>query len=269
MKIDYVPFTGRMINRYEGGYGWDRADPGGPTKYGITCYDLAEHRGQKMTSMSTWAPIVQAMTLAEAEDIYATKYAAAMMFDQLPAGVDCVMMDYGVNSGVSRAILVARAMTKTPGSNLRADAALVAAIAKYGDKKFINDMCDERLRFMHAIRGGSAWATFGKGWGSRVADLRSYSEHLVSNGPQSPAPSPPDLSNVTTPKATNKGNNSTTGVIVGAPTTGAALHTAGLPWYGVAAGVAAVIVAGVAYELISNHVATVANNTVHLEPSHA
>lgn len=269
MQLNYIPFTGRMINRYEGGYGWDRADPGGPTKYGITCYDLAEHRGQKMTSMTTWAPIVQAMTLAEAEEIYKTKYAAAMMFDQLPAGPDCVMMDYGVNSGVSRAILVARAMTKTPGSNLRADAALVSAIHTYGDKKFVDDMCAERLRFMHAIRNGSAWATFGRGWQSRVDDLRAYSEHLVNGNAPVPAPPAPDLSNVTTPKATNKGSNSTTSVIVAAPSAGGTAYATGLPWYAVVGAVAAVIAAGAVYELISNHVANVANTTVHLEPSHA
>ena len=51
-QLTYLPFTARMINRYEGGYGWNRADPGGPTKYGITCYDLAEHRGLKMDSMA-------------------------------------------------------------------------------------------------------------------------------------------------------------------------------------------------------------------------
>ncbi len=30
---DYKPFVERMISRYEGGYGWDRNDPGGPTKF--------------------------------------------------------------------------------------------------------------------------------------------------------------------------------------------------------------------------------------------
>ena len=38
----YSAFVGGiMIPKYEGGYGWDKADPGGPTKYGITCFDLA------------------------------------------------------------------------------------------------------------------------------------------------------------------------------------------------------------------------------------
>ena len=98
-----------MISRYEGGYCWDKEDPGGPTKYGITCYDLAEHRGKRMTSMAAWASIVRDMPLSEAEDIYEIKYARAVSFAALPAGVDCVMMDYGVNSGIGRVNRVARA----------------------------------------------------------------------------------------------------------------------------------------------------------------
>lgn len=264
MQLDYVPFTGRMIGRYEGGYGWDRGDPGGPTKYGITCYDLAEHRGQKMDSMARWAPIVQAMTLAEAEEIYKTKYAGAILFDRLPAGVDCVMMDYAVNSGVGRAIPVARKMTGVAGNTFKADDYLLAGIEKYGAKKFVDDMCAERLRFMHAIRGGSSWVRFGHGWQSRVDDLRVYSEHLVAGGTHETAPAAPDLSNVSTPKAINVGKKGTTGTVVAAPSTGVALHEAGFPLWAVAGGVALVVGAGIAYELISERQAATANALIHI-----
>jgi hypothetical protein len=91
MQADYKAFVDRTIGRYEGGYGWDRADPAGPTKYRITCYDLAAHRGEKMTSMATWAPVVQAMPFAEAEDIYRSQYAVACRFDDLGAGKGCVL----------------------------------------------------------------------------------------------------------------------------------------------------------------------------------
>src|SRR5674476_1487153 len=178
MQTDYTPFIDRLIDRYEGGYGWNRKDPGGPTKYGITCYDLAAHRGQKMISMATWAPIVQAMPRSEAEDIYQIKYAAGVAFDDLPAGVDVVMLDYAVNSGVARPIRVARALLNQ-GAGDRLTPALVDAIKQADPKKFIDDMCAERLHFMHAIRGGSAWTEFGRGWGARVADLKAYGEHLA------------------------------------------------------------------------------------------
>ena len=67
------------------------SDPGGPTNFGITCYDLAEERHQTMTSMVAWAPVVRAMPLSEGEIIYATKYATACRFNALNAGSDCVV----------------------------------------------------------------------------------------------------------------------------------------------------------------------------------
>ena len=59
-----------------------------------------------MTSMATWAPIVRAMPLSEAEDIYETKYAKFCHFDELEPGKDCVIFDYEVNSGPGRIVKV-------------------------------------------------------------------------------------------------------------------------------------------------------------------
>lgn len=264
MQTDYTPFVDRMINKYEGGYGWDKNDPGGPTKYGVTCFDLAEHRGQRMTSMEVWAPIVHDMTLAEAEAIYSTKYATAIDFTDLPAGIDCVMMDYGVNSGIGRANRVARALTKS-AAGTKMDPTVMDAIKHYPIDKFIDDMCDERLRFMHAIRGGSAWSEFGGGWGRRVADLRAYSHSVVKNVP---APVAPDLSNVPTPKAihtaapsTTKSNTGKAGATIGAAATA---HSMGTPALYIAAGVGVAIAVGIGWEFWKTHAANAANEVVHV-----
>ena len=183
MLADYQPFIDRVIDRYEGGYGWDAKDPGGPTKYGITCYDLAEHRGQTMTSMSTWAPLVKAMSRQEAEDIYRSKYATGVQFDYLNPGCDTVLLDYGINSGESRLIRVARALLKLPaGATMTPD--LVAAINKADAKWFINAVCTERLHFMHRSAAGRHGLEFGRGWGARVADLQIYSEISAGQRPR-------------------------------------------------------------------------------------
>lgn len=265
-SVTYIAFTDRMIKRYEGGYGWNRADPGGPTKYGITCWDLAEHRGQKMDSMSRWAPIVAAMELPEAEAIYRTKYAAGIRYDDLPAGPDSCMLDYGVNSGISRPILVARHIVGLPGRGM--DQALVDGIKKTDPNKFIDLMCNERLAFMHAIRGGSAWAEFGGGWGARVSDLRTYDHHLATTADPvkqtEPAPEAPDLTKISMPKATHVAKTAgkvTTGSAVG---TGATVEAAGLPHWVAAAAIIGVFAAGVAYEAWQDYKTNAANNTVHL-----
>lgn len=224
MLSNYKPFVDRMIEKYEGGYGWDRADAGGPTKYGITCYDLAEHRGQNMHSKAAWAPLVRDMQLSEAEDIYAEKYAKAIMFNSLRGGVDCVMMDYAVNSGIGRAIRVARVMTKSDyGTGMTPD--LVSKINAMDPRDFINGMCDERMIFLRQL---SNWSVFGRGWTARVTDLRAYALALVN---KKPAPEPVEVPTV--PKGTHvepEGATATQGGIVTAAGAGVA-GVFGSPWF--------------------------------------
>jgi lysozyme family protein len=226
VKSTYEPFVSRMINHYEGGYCWDSGDPGGPTKYGVTCFDLAAHRSQKMTSMSKWAPIVRAMSLTEAEEIYRTRYAAPMRYDELPAGADAVVMDYGVNSGIGRAIPVAARITGAKTSATRMSDELVAAINKMDPDKFIDAMNRERLAFLHGL---AMWRKFGGGWGSRVADLTTYCHHIAHESHVT-APAAVDLSKVATPKThaptvDSKGTiGGVTGAIVTAGTAAATAH---------------------------------------------
>lgn len=260
MQIDYIPFSGRMIKNYEGGYCWDKGDPGGPTNYGITCFDLAAHRHQRMNSMAAWAPIVKAMTLDEAEEIYRTKYAVGVRFADLPAGVDCCMLDYGVNSGVARPIHVARALVGlAPGVM---DDALINAINKVNPVNLIDEMCAERLRFMHSLKGGEMWARFGHGWGARVADLKSYSDHIAVGGAHINAPQPVDLSTTVTPKAINVPKTAGTATSVTAIASATAAHTAGFPIYTVGAIAVGVLVAGVLYEAYHEQAAAAANAKV-------
>jgi lysozyme family protein len=264
----YIAFVDRMIKRYEGGYGWNRKDPGGPTKYGVTCWDLAEHRGQKMDSMARWAPLVQAMELSEAEAIYKTKYAAAIRYDDLPAGVDALFMDYAVNSGVSRPIIVIRRMLNVPGSS-RMDQALLDAIKKIDPSWIIKTMCAERLQFMHSIRGGEAWAEFGNGWSARVSDLQLYCLHLATASQPavatSPAPEAPDLSKLAMPKATHVAQTAGKTTVATAAAAGTASHVgAGLPVHWTAAIVIGVFVLGIAYEAYQDFKTNAANNRVFL-----
>jgi lysozyme family protein len=266
MQADYQPFIARLIDRYEGGYGWDKGDPGGPTKYGITCYDLAEHRHQKMTSMATWAPIVQAMSRPEAEQIYATKYANGIQFDYLNPGCDTVLLDYGVNSGDSRPIRVARALLKVDGGpTMTPD--LVAAVNKADQNWFIDAVCTERLYFMHQIRQGTAWAKFGGGWGARVADLKTYSKALVTRT----IPPSPKVPISPVPKANNDATDinatvtkSTAG---GAIAAGTAAHLSGLPYWAVGGIVAVILLVVVLTMVRRSNAATTANQTVVLPAS--
>lgn len=177
MEANYKAFIDRMIQRYEGGYGWDRADAGGPTKYGITCWDLAAHRGLKMNSMRVWAPIVKAMGLPEAEEIYRTKYAKAVRFDELPSGVDCAWLDYAVNSGIGRPIKVVQAICGVAVDG-QFGPKTMAAVQARAPISLIGQICAERMRFLRSLRN---WPTFGRGWTARVNDLQAYCNRLAGS----------------------------------------------------------------------------------------
>lgn len=261
-QATYAAFVDRMISKYEGGYGWNKKDTGGPTNFGITCHDLAQYRGQRMDSMSRWAPIVKAMKLSEAEAIYKKKYAVALRYADLPPGVDACMLDYGVNSGPIRAVKSARAIMKMPGTGV-IDQALIDAIKEVDPRIFIRAMCTERLHFMHSIRGGEAWNEFGGGWGKRVADLQEYCDHLVVGGEP---PAAPDLTHIIMPKALHVGGTAVAPTVGGVVGGAAATHVAGANWHIVAGVMVGVAVIGVMYEVWQSVKADRANEIVYLPP---
>ncbi len=149
--------------------------PAARRNFGITCYDLSEHRHQKMDSMARWAPIVQAMSLTEADAIYAAKYATACRFNDLGVGKDCVVFDFGVNSGPSRAVKYAQRVVGVSADGILGPTTL-QEINDSDSVAFINELCDARLHF---LQGLGIWATFGRGWAARVKDLRAYSLNLL------------------------------------------------------------------------------------------
>ena len=264
MHANYADFVERLISKYEGGYGWDKRDPGGPTKYGITCYDLATYRKQAMTSMAAWAPLVKDMTKSEAESIFWLHYGVPIRFNDLPPGIDCAMMDYAVLSGVARAQLVAKRLLSLDPSVPYSS--VISVLRTYSSTKsvdFINRLCDERIAFMKAIKGGSIWVTFGKGWSARVSDNRSYATSLATGKipPQANAPSG------ASPKAVNKDLHNVTksgGVVAAGTGTVIAAGAAGLPWWVIVTAVVVTLLGAFVYSSYLTAKDLLANETVHL-----
>lgn len=89
------------IIRVEGStYTNDPADPGGPTKYGITLKALRRWRGiRAMHSTKTIAEDVRALTRAEAALIYNKHYVLDPGFERLPWEVRAPVVDAGVHFG--------------------------------------------------------------------------------------------------------------------------------------------------------------------------
>jgi lysozyme family protein len=157
---------------------------------------------ETMDSMQRWAPIVKAMSLATADQIYAEKYATACRFNDLNPGKDVEVLDTGVNSGPSRSIKIAQKVVGFTGNDV--DGVLgpktLAAINAYDPVGFINDFSAARLRF---LQGLSIWPIFGRGWTGRVNDLQSYARGLLRAG--SPIPAKPQKRLQRIPMAFAKG----------------------------------------------------------------
>src|SRR5258708_4885220 len=96
MKNNFNDCLNRVL-KDEGGYSNHPADPGGTTNYGITLRDYRDNINPRGTAND-----VKNMRLADAKQIYRTKYWNALGCDNLASGVDYTCFDYGVNSGLGR-----------------------------------------------------------------------------------------------------------------------------------------------------------------------
>lgn len=155
----------------EGGYSNDAGDPGGPTNYGITIHDARAY----------WKPgasaaDVRGMPKSVAADIYRRHYADPISYDNLPPGVDYAVLDYGINSGIGRAVRVLQRLVGVSQDGVIGPATLKAV--KAADPiKLINEIYDERLHFLQNL---GTWRLFGRGWGRRVRTGRTLALKLYS-----------------------------------------------------------------------------------------
>ena len=160
-----------MVQVYadEGGYSNDAGDPGGPTNYGITIHDARTYWKPNAT-----ADDVRHMPKSVAADIYEKHYATPLHYNDLPAGVDYAVLDYGINSGIGRSI---RVLQRLVGAHV--DGSIGPETIKDANQmdpiKLINAIYDERLHFLQNLR---TWHLFGKGWGRRVNTGRALALEL-------------------------------------------------------------------------------------------
>src|SRR5260370_30503314 len=145
----------------EGGYSNDPGDPGGPTKYGITIHDVRLYLNSHATAQDE-----KGLTKEQAQEIYDKHYATPLHYNDLPAGVDYAILDYGINSGIGRAARVLQRIVGAHQDGSIGEETLKDA-AQMDPVKLINSIYAERLRFLRGLR---TWGIFGKGWGRRCRE---------------------------------------------------------------------------------------------------
>ncbi|WP_258051950.1 glycoside hydrolase family 108 protein [Mesorhizobium sp. INR15] len=158
---------------HEGGYSNHPADPGGPTMKGVTqrVYD-GYRKGKGMDPRP-----VKGITTDEINAIYDRQYWDAVQADALPDGVDYVLFDGAVNSGPGRSIMWLQQALR-PVYTARIDGVLgvgtLAALkAINNNDALIDRICDARMAFLRRL---TTFATFGRGWTARVAEVRSIGQ---------------------------------------------------------------------------------------------
>ena len=83
-----------IILHHEGGYVNHPKDPGGETNLGVTKRVYEEHGGTKD---------MKDLTFEDVAPIYKKSYWDRVKGDELPAGLDLCVFDFGVNAGTGRA----------------------------------------------------------------------------------------------------------------------------------------------------------------------
>ncbi|OBQ72407.1 glycoside hydrolase family 108 protein [Mesorhizobium loti] len=158
---------------HEGGYSNHPKDPGGATMKGVTQRVYDGYRKGKGLAVRS----VKGITTDELNEIYDRQYWDAVKGDLLPAGVDYVLFDGAVNSGPGRSIMWLQQALR-PAYTGRIDGVmgvgtLAALKADKNNDALIDRICNARMAFLKRL---GTFATFGRGWTARVAEVRSIGQ---------------------------------------------------------------------------------------------
>ena len=158
------------VLKSEGGYVNNPADPGGMTNLGCTKAVWEEFVGHPVSEAD-----MRGLTPADVAPLYKRKYWDKVSGDLLPSGLDYAVFDAAINSGPGKA---AKWLQEVAG--VAADGAIGPATLTAVNAKPVQDMIaqynDKRLQFLESL---PTWATFGKGWGARVASVQSSASQLA------------------------------------------------------------------------------------------
>lgn len=122
-----------LILDHEGGYVWDKADPGGETNWGISkrAYPNVD---------------IKNLTKAEAKAIYKRDYWNKVRGDSIPFPVAVVAFDMAVNMGVSRSIKMLQSAVGTKQDGVFGDLTL-ASVMKESPSFIVERMTNSRIQY--------------------------------------------------------------------------------------------------------------------------
>ncbi len=162
----------------EAGYQNDSADKGNyyrgkriGTNRGIAAPTLADWLGR--TPSRTEMVNLKAST---ARRILDARFAKAIHYNDLPAGLDFALLDFAVNSGPRRAIKELQQEMGIKDDGIIGGMTL-KAIKRFDTKSLIDGLASQRLSFLKNL---SNYWKFGKGWKIRVNKVTKEALLLVA-----------------------------------------------------------------------------------------
>lgn len=170
---------------YEGAWSNNPQDPGGPTMRGVIqrVYDgYRDGRGAPRQS-------VRLISNAELVEIYRMNYWNLVRGDELPAGVDLAVFDFGVNSGPARSIMVLQRVLGLREDGFPGPVTLAEA-RRRDPVVLIHAFMEARRRF---LRGLTTFRVFGKGWMSRCDAIEHTALAAVGHAVPGPVAAGPSV----------------------------------------------------------------------------
>jgi len=160
-----------LMLKSEGGYVNNPADPGGRTNLGVTQATWENWVGRQVDE-----PEMRGLTADKVEPLYKERYFDAVRGDVLPVGLDYLMFDFAVNAGPGRAIkLLQSAVGVTPDGGF--GPMTLAAVQAVDPVVLIEKFSHAKEDFYRSL---STFATFGKGWLNRVADVKAKASAMLA-----------------------------------------------------------------------------------------
>jgi len=142
----------------EGGWSDNPHDPGGATMRGITLHTFQGYKAgatkQELRNISD----------KDVAAIYRHGYWAPVRGDDLPAGIDLMVFDFGVNAGPDRAVLELQQVVGVKADGILGPISL-AAVAKAPATETITKLSGLQRAYYRSL---PTWGEFGHGWMNRT-----------------------------------------------------------------------------------------------------
>ena len=160
-----------LMLKSEGGYVNNPVDPGGMTNLGVTKATWENWVGRESDEAE-----MRGLTPEKVEPLYKKKYFDAVRGDELPMGLDYLMFDFAVNAGAGRAIKTLQtAVGVTPDGGF--GPMTMAAVQAVDPSELIERFSQAKEDFYRSL---TTFATFGKGWLNRVADVKVKASAMLA-----------------------------------------------------------------------------------------